>query len=244
MPNNKDKDYKASDILHLKGMGFNAVTGYSVLGYAKKSIELGIALETFGSKFFGSGTHPSTIISHPHKLDSLSAQNLKESLKGAVGGLGKSHNTLLLDEGMKMENISIPPEESQFLSTRLFSINEIARFFNLPVNMLSDNRYSTYQNYEQMLLSFAIHTIGPWTVRLEQQYDSQLLLPDDRAKGYFFKFSMEGLLRGSPKARSEYYESLSKIGALTINEIRALENMAPVDGGDVAHIPMNSIALE
>src|SRR4030042_614345 len=118
-------------ILHIPGLGFDGFLGYSLIRYANKSIGLGMAMETFGSNYFGQGTHPGVIVSHPSKLSAEGHSNLKKSLTDTYSGLGQSHRLMLLQEGLKMEKVGIPPDESQFLESSQFQIPEIARWFNL-----------------------------------------------------------------------------------------------------------------
>jgi HK97 family phage portal protein len=127
-----------SRVLHVPGLGFDGFLGYSVISFARNSIGLAMAMETFGSRYFGAGTHPGVVVSHPAKLSQSAHDNLQGSLVDAYSGLGNTHRLLLLEEGMKIEKIGIPPEDSQFLESRQFQIPEIARWFNLPPHKLKD----------------------------------------------------------------------------------------------------------
>jgi HK97 family phage portal protein len=235
-------------ILHVPGLGFDGFVGYSVIAMARKSIGLGMALETFGSNYFGQGTHPGVIVSHPHKLDAESHAMLKNSLTNAYSGLGKSHRLMLLENGMKLEKLGIPPNDSQFLETRQFQIPDIARWFNLPPHKLKDLTRSSFNNIESEQISFVTDSILPWIVRLEQNYNMQLLTDFDRnftGRGrYYFKHILEGLLRGDAKSRGEFYAKMFGIGAMSVNEIREKEDMDPVTGGDIYLVPLNMTTLE
>jgi len=237
IPMSRDK------ILHTPGMGFDGFQGYSVLGIARESIGLGIATEEFGSKFFGSGTHPSAIIKHPAKLSEGAYKNLKESLATANEGLGNAHKAMILEEGMDLAKVGIPPNDAQFLETRRFQVEDIARWFNLPVHKLKEMTKSSFNNIEAEQISFVTDSIRPWLVRLEQNYNTQLLTESEIRRGYFFEHSVEGLLRGDAEARSNLYKAMFNVGAMSINEIRSHENMNAVEGGDERFVPMNMVPL-
>ena len=238
------KVYLSRDkILHIPGLGFDGYIGYSVLSLARESIALGIATEEFGARWFGSGTHPGTIVSHPGKLSQEAHDNLKRSLVDKYSGLGKAHKLLLLEEGMKIEKIGFSPEDSQFLATRQFQIPEIARWFNVPCHKLHDLSKSSFDNIASQQVSFVVDSIRPWLVRIEQNYNMQLLTDEERRQGYFFEHSVEGLLRGDSAARAEFYSKLFNIGVFSINEIREFENKNPIDGGDERYVPLNMIPI-
>jgi HK97 family phage portal protein len=235
-------------ILHVPGLGFDGFLGYSVVAMARKSIGLGMAMETFGSRFFGEGTHPGVIVEHPAKLSSEAHSNLKASLSETYSGLGNSHRLMLLEEGMKFHKVVVDPKDSQFLESRLFQIPEVARWFNLPPHKLKDLTKSSFSNIESEQISFVTDSILPWLVRLEQNFNSQLLTESDRqysGRGrLYFKHVIEGLLRADAAARGTYYREMFNIGAMSINEIREKEDLDPVEGGDVHLVPMNMQPLE
>jgi HK97 family phage portal protein len=168
-------------VLHIPGLGFDGMVGYSVVSMARKSFGLGMALETFGALYFGQGTHVGCILSHPGKLDDKARANLTESFAG-IDGLAKSHRKIILEEGMKLEKIGIPPEDSQFLESRQFQIAEIARWFNLPPHKLKDLSRSSFSNIESEQISFVTDSVLPWLVRFEQNYNMQLLTEAERYK--------------------------------------------------------------
>jgi HK97 family phage portal protein len=151
---------------------------------------------------------------------------------------------MLLEEGMNIEKIGIPPNDSQFLESRQFQITDIARWFNLPVHKLKEMTKSSFNNIESEQQSFVIDSLLPWSVRLEQNYNMQLLKESEFRSGLYFKHVFEGLLRGNSKDRSEFYSKLWGIGALSVNDIREKEDLDPVDGGDIHLVPLNMTTLE
>jgi HK97 family phage portal protein len=245
---NEDIFLPREKVLHVPGMGFDGFVGYSVISMARKSIGLGMALETFGALYFGQGTHPGVVVSHPGKLGPQASSNLQTSLATEYGGLGKSHKLLLLEEGMKMEKIGIPPDDSQFLESRQFQIPEVARWFNLPPHKLKDLTKSSFSNIESEQQSFYGDSILPWLVRFEQNFNMQLLSPSDKelsGRGrLYFKHSAEGILRADTVARGEFYTKMFSVGAMSVNEIREKEDMDPVAGGDIHLVPLNMTSLE
>ncbi len=233
-------------VLHIPGLGFDGFMGYSVIAMARKSIGLSMALETFGSMFFGNGTNPSMVVSHPGQLKDPS--KLREALTASYSGLGKSHRLLLLEEGMKVEKYGIPPDDCQFLESRQFQIPEVARWFNLPPHKIKDLTRSSFSNIESEQISFVTDSILPWLIRLEQNFAMQLLTPSDKelsGRGrLYFKHSVEGLLRGDAASRAAFYGPMLDRGVFCINEVRALEDKDPIEGGDIHLVPLNMTTLE
>jgi HK97 family phage portal protein len=245
---NVDITFPRERMLHIPGLGFDGFQGYSVVSMARKSLGLGMALETFGALYFGNGTHPGTVVSHPGKLSDQGHDNLQSSLIKAHSGLGKSHKLLLLEEGMTVQKFGVPPNDSQFLESRQFQIPEVARWFNLPPHKLKDLTKSSFSNIESEQQSFYVDSILPWLVRFEQNYNMQLLTAGDRGLyglgRLYFKHSADGILRGDSAARGEFYTKMFGIGALSVNEVREYEDKDPVPGGDKRFVPLNMTTLE
>lgn len=248
MPDGSDVSLSREKVLHIPGLGFDGFLGYSVVAMARRSLGLSMAMETFGSRFFGAGANPGMIITHPGKLGEQAHKNLTASLESAHAGLGKTHRMMLLEEGMKAEKIMIPPNDSQFLESRQFQIPEVARWFNLPPHKLKDLTKSSFNNIEQEQISFVTDSILPWLVTLEQNYNMQLLSRGDKlgygGGRYFFKHVVEGLLRGDSENRAKFYMAMLTQGVLSINEVRELEDKDPVEGGDIHLVPMNMTTLD
>ena len=214
-------------ILHIPGLGFDGFQGYSPIAMARKSIGLGMAMETFGSRFFEHGINPSAVVTHPHKLKDPAA--FRKAVSDVYSGLGKTHQLMLLEEAMSFEQIGIKPEESQFLQSRQFQVPEIARWFNLPPHKLKDLTKSSFNNIESEQISFVTDSILPWLIRFEQNYNLQLLSERQRKERFFFKHIVEGLLRANAKDRADFYKALIGSTIMTPNEARELEDMNPSD---------------
>ena len=242
-----EKVYLTRDkVLHVAGIGFDGFGGYSVIAHARKSIGLSMAMETFGSLFFGNGTHPSVVVKHPGKLSDQAHSNLKGSLTEKYASLGNSHRLMLLEEGMDIERMAINPEDSQFLQSRQFQIPEVARWFNLPPHKLKDLSRSSFNNIESEQISFVTDSIRPWVQRFEQAFNMQLLTEKEHfTDNLYFKHSLEGLLRGATKDRAEFYGKMFNIGAMSINEIRGKEDLNPDPDplADEKFVPSNMMPL-
>ena len=237
--NGQPETLDESEVLHIPGFGYNGETGYSVIGLHREAVGLGLSTEEFGARFFGNGTHPGAVLENVGKMKDEAFKRLKEQMTEKYAGLGKAHKLLVLEEGMKLSPIGIPPEDAQFLETRKFQRNEIASIFRVPPHMIADLEKATFSNIEQQSIDFVTNTLQPWVTLWEQELDRQILTDVDRENGIFIEFSLAGLLRGDIKARYESYAIARQNGWLSANEIRTLENMNPIEGGDEYLIPMN-----
>ena len=232
-----------SDVLHIPGLGFDGLVGYSPIAMAKNAIGLAIATEEYGSKFFANGAAPSGVLEHPGTIKD--PQRVRESWQQTFGGSANSNKIAVLEEGMKYTPISISPEQAQFLETRKFQINEIARIFRVPPHMVGDLEKSSFSNIEQQSLEFVKYTLDPWVVRWEQSIQRTLLTAAEK-KTYFVKFNVEGLLRGDYASRMNGYATARQNGWMSANDIRELENLDRIpseDGGDLYLINGNMLPL-
>lgn len=227
-------------VFHLRGLGFDGVMGYSPIHLARQAVGLAMAAEEFGARFFGNDARPGVVLQHPGKLSDEAHKRLLASWESRHGGLDKSHRVAILEEGLKVEQIGIPPEDAQFLETRRFQVVEIARLFRIPPHMLADLERATFSNIEHQSLEFVIHTIRPWLVRWEQQIARSLLTATER-KTYFAEFLVDGLLRGDIESRYRAYATARQWGWLSANDVRRLENMNPIEGGDTYLVPLNMV---
>ena len=231
------------DVLHIPGLGFDGLVGYSPIAMAKNAIGLAIATEEYGSKFFANGAAPSGVLEHPGTIKD--PQRVRESWMSQFGGSQNSGKIAVLEEGLKYTPISISPEQAQFLETRKFQINEIARIFRVPPHMLADLEKSSFSNIEQQSLEFVKYTLDPWVIRWEQSIQRTLLSPGEK-KEYFVKFNVEGLLRGDYQSRMSGYATARQNGWMSANDIRELENLDRIpaeEGGDLYLINGNMLPL-
>ena len=246
-PNFKDKGniiLKKSEVLHVPGLGFDGLIGYSPIAMAKNAVGMTLATEEYGASFFANGANPGGVLEHPGILKDPS--KIRDSWNQVYQGTNNSHKVAVLEEGMSYKTIGIPPNEAQFLETRKFQINEIARLYRIPPHMVGDLEKSSFSNIEQQSLEFVKYTLDPWVVRFEQAFQKALLLPDEK-KTYFIKFNVDGLLRGDYKSRMNGYAIGRQNGWLSTNDIRRLEDMNPLskeEGGDLYLVNGNMTKLE
>lgn len=235
---------KPSDVLHIPGLGFDGLVGYSPIAMAKNAIGLAIAAEEYGSKFYANGAAPSGVLEHPGTIKDPS--RVRESWTQTFGGSSNANKVAVLEEGMKYTPISISPNEAQFLETRKFQINEIARIFRVPPHMVGDLEKSSFSNIEQQSLEFVKYTLDPWVSRWEQSMIRSLLTADEKST-YFIKFNVDGLLRGDYQSRMNGYSIGRQNGWMSANDIRELENLDRIPaelGGDLYLINGNMTKLQ
>ena len=234
---------KPCDVLHIPGLGFDGLVGYSPIAMAKNAIGMAIACEEFGAKFFANGAAPSGVLEHPGTIKDPS--RVREAWQSQFGGSSNSGKVAVLEEGMKYTPISISPEQAQFLETRKFQINEIARIFRVPPHMVGDLEKSSFSNIEQQSLEFVKYTLDPWVIRWEQSIMRSLLTPEEK-KTYYAKFNLDGLLRGDYQSRMNGYAIGRQNGWMSANDIRELENLdriPPEEGGDLYLINGNMLPM-
>ena len=232
-----------SEVLHIPGLGFDGLVGYSPIAMAKNAIGMAIACEEYGAKFFANGAQPSGVLEHPGTIKDPS--RVRESWTQTFGGSQNANKVAVLEEGMKYTPISISPEQAQFLETRKFQINEIARIFRVPPHMVGDLEKSSFSNIEQQSLEFVKYTLDPWVSRWEQSIVRSLLTPEEK-KQYFVKFNVDGLLRGDYQSRMNGYAIGRQNGWMSANDIRELENLDRIPeelGGDLYLINGNMTKL-
>lgn len=220
-----DIKLKAEDVLHIPGLGFDGLIGYSPIAMAKNAVGMTLACEEYGASFFANGANPGGVLEHPGVLKDPS--KVRESWNSVYRGVNNAHKIAVLEEGMKYQQIGIPPEEAQFLETRKFQINEIARLYRIPPHMVGDLDKSSFSNIEQQSLEFVKYTLDPWVIRWEQSLQRSLLLPGEKGK-YFIKLNVDGLLRGDYQSRMNGYAVGRQNGWFSANDIREMENMNPI----------------
>lgn len=234
---------KQTDILHIPGLGFDGLVGYSPIAMARNAIGLAMATEEYGAKFFANGAQPGGVLEHPGIIKDPA--RVRESWNSVYQGSGNSHRIAVLEEGMKYTPIGIAPNEAQFLETRKFQIDEIARIFRVPPHMVGDLEKSSFSNIEQQSLEFVKYTLDPWVIRWEQNL-AKALFSEEEKKDYFFKFNVDGLLRGDYVSRMNGYAVGIQNGFMSPNDVRSLENMDLIpdeEGGNIYVLNGNVVKL-
>lgn len=230
-PSGEPRILGADEVLHLRGLSRDGITGYSPIGLAREAIGLGLAAEEFGSRFFGNGALPGFLLKHPGILGEEGRKNLRDSWNEEHQGLSRSHRLGILEEGMGVEKIGIPPEDAQFIELRQFQVRDIARIYRVPLHMLADlEKGASFASVEQMSLEFVMYTLMPWLVCWEQEISRSLLLPSEQ-EIWFAEHLVSGLMRGDMKSRYDAYAIGRQWGWLSADDIRELENMNPLPDG-------------
>ena len=219
---------RSDEVLHIPGLGFDGLVGYSPIAMAKNAIGMAIATEEYGAAFFANGANPGGVLEHPGVVKDPS--KIRESWNSLYQGSKNAHRIAVLEEGMKFQSIGIPPEQAQFLETRKFQINEIARIFRVPPHMIGDLDKSSFSNIEQQSMEFVMYTLDPWVVRWEQAIQRSLFSKNEKNE-YFVKFNVNGLLRGDYQSRMEGYAVGRQNGWLSADDIRELEDMNKLPEG-------------
>ncbi len=241
---NKDIYFRSDEVFHVPGLSYNGLVGVSPIAMMKNSLGTTLAVEKYGSAFFKNGAQPSGVLEHPGVLKN--PEKIRENWSDVYGGANNAHKVAVLEEGMSYKAISLPPEDSQFLSTRQFGVNEICRIFRVPPHLVQDMEHATFSNIEHQSIDFVVHTLTPWLVRFEQAIIKDLLLPDEQ-DDYFPKFNVDGLLRDDYQSRMQGYATGISNGFLSPNDIHRLENMdlIPAEkGGDDYYLNGGYVKLE
>lgn len=228
-------------IFHLRGIG-DGLVGESIVGLAAKSIAAGIAAERVNAALFENQIVPSGVLEHPGQLSEEAANRLRNQFRRRSAGIDNAGKPILLEEGMKFTPITMKPEDVQFLESRKFQVEEIARWFGVPPHKLADLEHATFSNIEHQSQEFVNDALMPWCKRLEEEADYKLL--GRQPYGFYSKIDVRGLLRGDNKSRMEYYKGGVTNGIFNINECRAWEDLAPIDGGDKHFVQMQMVPVD
>ncbi len=238
---NRNTVLHADQVLHLHGMGYDGVQGYSPIRLAREAIGVGLAAEQFGASFFKNGVRASGIIEYPHKMNEAQLKKWKADFLASQAGSENTGSPILLTGGLKWTSISIPPEDAQFLETRGFQVLEVCRMYRVPPHMVYEMGSAPVKSLEQLAIEFVRGALLPWVLRFEAEIDRKLIT----RPGESVKFNVESLLRGDTKSRGEWYKLMSHLGVYTINMILALENQPGIGPlGDMRLVPSTMIPLE
>lgn len=232
----------ASEILHLRGLSTDGYVGRSVLQDASEMIGGALGTQEHSNALWSRDATPSIVLTHPKTLSEKAAKKLEESWEKTYGQGKDKKRIAVLEESMKMERLSITPNDGQFLETRRFQRGEIAGWFHVPPFMIGETEKSTSwgTGIEQQQIGFLIFTLKPDLVTWEQRLTRDLIVNPEK---FFLEWNVEGFMRGDSAAQSNYFWKMVQMGAMSPNDVRALLNMNPIDGGDVYLQPMNMVPL-
>jgi len=238
-----EQELEADQVFYFGGLGGDGIQAYSMIRMARESLGLAMAAERFGAKLFGSGAKPSGVLTTPSHLSDDAVARLRRDFTAMHSGLSNAHRVAILENGLQWQSIGIPPEDAQFLQTRSFQISEVARWFNIPTSKLRDSGGKTYATLEQENLAFLTETLNPWLIRFEQEVWAKLLLPQEQDQ-YYAEHLVDSVLRADIEQRYKAYAIGRNWGFLSVNDVRAKENMPPVPNGDVYLQPLNMQPLQ
>ena len=231
------------DVLHFKGVSQDGIMGLSPITQNANAIGWGIALEEYGSKYFTNSAKLSGVLETDRALSEQAIERLKNSFSNTYNQLQNAQSTAILEEGLSFKPITISPEQSQFLASRVFSITEVARMFNIPTFMLQEHSKSSFNNIESLSQSYVTYTLMPYIRRMESEMNRKLFKKNEKGK-LFVEWNVNGLLRGNIKDRTDAYKTGINNGYLTINEIRRKENLNSVADGDELYLPLNITKIQ
>ncbi|WUI00215.1 phage portal protein [Spirillospora sp. NBC_00431] len=228
------------EVLHIAGLGFNGVHGYSVVEHAANSIGLGLATEHHGAKYFSNGSAPAGALTHPGNLSDGARKRMADDWENIHRGIDRAHRVAILEEGVTWQQVGISNEDAQFLETRKLQVTEMARWLRIPAHKISDLERATFSNIEELQIDYVSSALRAWLERWEQAVYTQLLIPEERER-FFAEHIVDALLRGNTKARYDAYAVGRQWGWLSANDVREKENENPVDGGDAYLVPLNMV---
>jgi HK97 family phage portal protein len=232
-------------VLHVAGLSFDGLSGYSPIRLAREAIALGLAAEYYGAAFFGNQARPSGVLRHPSKLSAEAQARLRESWEALHNGAG-AHRTAVLSEGMEFQSITVPPEDAQFLATRQFQVVEIARMYRLPPHKLGDYSQSHLANIEASNIDYLTTTLMPWLGAIEDEFTRKLFTPEERARGFYCEHDANALLRGDITSRFGAYSVALRDGWLNRDDVRERENLNPIgepSGGRIYTVQAQMVPL-
>ena len=236
--------YDSEDILHFKLItGDNGIKGLSPIEQCKNAIGWGMDVEEFGRTFFKNGARLSGILKTDRSLSEQAVDRLRNSFNNNYSSLSGSNQTAVLEEGLSFQPVSISADQAQFLASRQFSVEEVARIFNVPPHLLKDLTKSSFNNIEMQSQEFVSYSLMPYLNKIELEMNTKLFRKSQVGKDYV-KFNVNGLLRGNVKDRADYYRTAIMNGYMSINEVRALEDLNKIDGGNNHYIGLNMTTID
>jgi HK97 family phage portal protein len=229
--------YPYWNILHIAGLSFNGLVGYSVISLMRETVGLGLAQEEFESRFYSNGAHPGGVLESDQVLGDEATENLRKQFLSIYGGVSNRDKLLVLQQGLKFHSLTVPQKDSEFLASREFTVRDVARWFLIPPHMIGDLDRATWGNIEAQGIDFVVYTLRPWLIRIEQAMETRFRLDSNME----IRHVVEGLLRGDSAARSAFYHNAILDGWMNRNEARVLEDLNPEPGLDEFLEPSNEV---
>lgn len=241
----KDRELELTndEVLHVPGMGFNGLQGFPLWEMMRETTGLGLAEQQFGAAFYGDGANNTGVIEVPGKLNDKPYERLRTSFDREYTGLTQAFRTPILEAGATFKQTGVKPSDAQYVSGKQFSVQDVARWLNVPANMIGSPEKATFNNQEQTSINYVIYSLNDWLISYEQEYNLKLIDPA-RQTEEFIQHNVQGLLRGDVKTRFMVYKTAILNGIMTPNEARRLENLPPITGGDTLFFPLNMAPIE
>lgn len=245
LPSGEVRKLRHDQVMHLRGLAFDGVMGYSPLTLARESMGLAAAIDRHAASFFGNGAWPGVVLIHPGELGEEGLTNLRNSWNEAHQGLERGHAVAVLEEDMKLETLGFNAAEAQLIEAGVFRIGDLCRWWRMPPHKVGELSRATFSNIEHQSLEYVGDTLQPWLTRFEQRAGLSLLTSLDRERGYYCEHNVAAILRADAAARSAYYKAMREMGVFSVDDIRALENENPIGGpeGNERVRPANMVPL-
>lgn len=237
----KTMSLSPDDVLHIKSLGPSIKTGKSVIQTHAETIGLGLDARKFASGFFGGNARPAGILSVRTPLNSNAWENFKKMWQTAQEKLRSEENkTILLPAELDYKALTVSPVDTELLSMMKLNRSEIAGIFNVPAHMINDLEKATFSNISEQTIQFIRFSVMPWVVNWEQELNRKIFTEAERKAGYFVKFNLAGIMRGTAGERATFYHAAITDGWMSRNEARQLEDMNPVEGLDEMLVSVNA----
>ena len=245
LPDGQPRDMPQSEILHLRGLATDGLWGLSPIALHRETLGLALAAQEYGARVFANDARPGIVLMYDKRLSDTAIERLRNTWTREHQGLSNAARVAVLEEGITLQTIGFPPEDAQFLETRQFEVQEIARIFRVPPHKIMDLSRATYSNIEEQAIEYVTDTLGAWLANWEQQINKDLLIGAER-QVFFAEHLVEALLRGKTLERYQAYQVARQNGWLNADEIRERENLNPIadDSGAVYWRPANMVPAD
>jgi len=239
-------EYLQDEILHIRGFGGNVLGGLSTLAMARHIFGIAIAADRAAGGMFKNGMRSAIALTYEPYLTPEQRSQIENGITKEYAGAMNAGKPFINEGGAKIEQLTFTPEDAQMLESRGFSVEEVCRWFGVPPHMVGHMSKATSwgSGLEEQVLGFLKFSLRRRVKRIEQRLEKELLTAADIAAGISISFNLEGLLRGDSKTRSEFYTRMLQAGVFTINEVRRLESLPPVDGGDVPRMQSQNVPID
>lgn len=242
-PRQPNTVFEANDILHFKGLGFDGLVGYSPIKLFRNNLGASMAAEKFTAGYFGNGARPGGVLQSDKEVSPETARRIRESWNELHQGPDAAGRIAVLEDGLKWESTGLDPQVSQLIETRKFGLDDVARIFDVPPHKLSNLDRATFSNIEHQGIEWVTDCLLRWCKMQETECDIKLLGRERVLQGFYTRINLDGLLRGDSTTRASVYDRLAKLGVYSINDIRELEDLDPVEGGDLRFVQANLCPL-